>query len=79
MFRVGAIKFQLCLEGNAESKASFNTLFNCVSGRIDIIIEEFEYEIVSCICNWKIFRKDFKKSFFLSVFGGCPKLEKLTE
>ncbi len=60
MLRVGAIEFQLSLQGNAECQSAFNTFFNCVAWGVDIIIEEFENKIISCVGNGKIFRKDLK-------------------
>ena len=38
--RVGAIQFELRLQGHAVRKSYFEALLNAVTGRVDVIIEE---------------------------------------
>src|ERR1035437_2325894 len=60
MFRICTVKFQFCFKRNTESESALDTFFYCITWRVNIIIQKFEYEIVPCISYREIFRKDFK-------------------
>src|SRR4030043_2337155 len=79
VFRIGAIEFKLCLKRDTECQTALYTLINGIPRRVNVIIEEFENEIISCIGNWEVFCKDLKESFFFPVFRSGSKLEKLSE
>ena len=76
---VGARKSQLGLERNAVGKAAFDALGNAVPGRIDIVIEKFEDEIVSCVGDGEVFGENLVQPFVLPVVGVGFQLEEILE
>ena len=51
MLRICAVELQLCLQRHAVCQPSVETFVDRVAGRVDEVVYEFEYEIVSGIGN----------------------------
>ena len=47
--------------------------------KINKIIQEFKYKLISSIGNWKVLTKYFEEPLALSVFRSCFQLEKFSE
>ncbi len=71
---VGAVKFKFCFERNAIGKSALKTLLDRVAGRINIIVEKLEHEIVARVGDGEIFCEHFVKSLILSLFRGSVEL-----
>ena len=59
MVRVCAVKLQFGLQGYTICQPPFQALVNRIAGRVDEVVQKFKNEVVSCICDWKILRKNF--------------------
>ena len=57
--RVCAIKLEFGLEGHTVRKAAFQTLLNGIAGRINIIIQKLQHEIITCVRNREVLAKYF--------------------
>ena len=76
---VGTVQLQLGLQGHAVRKAALETLLDRVTGRINIVIDELQNEVVPGVGDWKILLKHFVKAFVLAVLGRRVHLEKIAE
>jgi hypothetical protein len=72
-------QFQFCLQGNSIGKATFNALLNGISGWIYKVVQKFQNEYISGICNGEVFTENHEKSFAFAFIGGCVKLKKFLE
>ena len=79
MLVVGTVQLQLGLQGHAVRKAALETLLDRVTGRINIVIDELQNEVVPGVGDWKILLKHFVKAFVLAVLGRRVHLEKIAE
>ena len=76
---VRAVKFQLCFQRDAVRQTALQTLLNRVAGRVDIVVDELQNEVVPGIRDGEIFLKDLVKALVLTVFGRSIHLEKVPE
>ena len=79
VLRVFTAQFHLGLQWHTISQATFDTLLNGLTRRIDIIIQEFKFEIVSRIRDGKILFEDFVQAFVQTVVGIGFNLEEVFE
>ena len=79
VFRIFTAQFHLGFQWHAVSKATLDALLNRITGRIDIIIQEFEFEIVSRVCDGEILLEDFVEAFIQTVVGIGFDLEEIFE
>jgi hypothetical protein len=79
MVGVGAIEFQLCLEGHAVCQSTFQTLFDGIARRVDIIVQEFQHEIVTRIRDGEVLREDLVQAVVLAKLGRSIQLEEILE
>ena len=76
---VGAGEAQLGLERHAEGEASFDALRDAVPGGINIVVEEFEDEIVSRVGDGEVLGENLVEAFVLPVVGIGLELEEVFE
>ena len=76
---VRAIEFEFRLQGYAVRETALQTLFDRVAGRIDIVVDEFQYEIVPGIRDGEILLKHLVQPLVLTVLGRGIHLEEVTE
>ena len=76
---VRAVEFQFGLEGYAVSQTALQTLLNRVAGRVDIVVDELQYEVVTCVGNGKILLKHLVEALVLTILGRGVHLEKISE
>ncbi len=76
---IGAVQFESCLEGDAVSESSHQTLFNSVTRRVYVIVEELEYEVVASVGNGEVLGKHFVQSLVSALFGRGVELEEVAE
>ena len=69
MVGVGAIELQLRLEGDVIGKALLQTLFDRVTGRVDIIVKKLKNEVVAGIGDWEILGKHLVETVVLAQLG----------
>ena len=79
MLRIGTIELEFRLEGYAVSQTALQALVNRIAGRVDIVIDEFQNEIVPSIRNREILSEHLVKAFILTVFGRSVQLEKVVK
>ena len=79
MVGVCAIKLQLRLQGHAVGEASFKALGYGVTGRIDVVIEKLQHEIIAGVGNWEVLRKHLVKALVLALLGGSVELQEVAE
>ena len=79
MIRVGAVKFQFSLQGNTVRQSALKTLIYAVAGRIDIIIEKFQYKVIASIRDREILGKDFVQAVILTQFRRSIELQEIFE
>jgi hypothetical protein len=77
--RVGARKLQLSLEGHAIGKSAFQTLLYAVSGRVDVIVQKLQYEVVAGVCDREILCKHLIESLVLTAFRRSIELQEIAE
>ena len=69
MIGVCTVQLQLGFQRHTVGQTALETLFDRVTRRIDIIIEEFENEVVASVGYREVFCKNFEKAFVVSFFG----------
>ena len=79
VFRVRTVEFQFGLERYAVGQAAFEALLYGITGRVDIVIDEFQNEVVPCIGYREIFHEHLVESLVLAVLCGGVELEKVVE
>lgn len=79
VFRIFATQFHLGFQRHTVGQAAINTLLDGIAGRIDVIIQEFEFEIVSRIGDREILLENLVKAFIQAVVGIGLDLEKVFE
>ena len=79
VLRVFATQFHLGFQRHAVSQAALDALLDGIAGRIDVIIQEFEFEIVSRIGDGEILLEDFEQTFVQTVVGVGLDLEEVFE
>ena len=79
MLGVRAVEFQFCLERHTVGKTAFQTFSDGVARGVDVIIEEFEDEIVSRVSDGEIFLENLEEAFVLTVVGIGFQLEEILE
>ena len=77
--RIFATQFHFGLQRNAVSKATLDTLLDGITGRINVIIKEFELEIISCVSDGEILFENFKQPLVKTVVGIGLNLEEVFE
>ena len=77
MIRISAIKFQLSLQRHTVSLATLQTLLYRVTGRVDVIIQEFKNEIVPGVRNREILCKNLVETLVISFFRRSVKLKEI--
>ena len=79
MVRIRTVEFQLGFQGDAIRKAAVQTLLDGVAGRIYIVVQELQDEIIARVGNREIFRKNLIKPLVISFFRRRLQLEKVAE
>ena len=79
MIRVGAEQFQFCLQRHTVSETSLQAFLNGVARWVDIIIQKFQNEIVTCIGNREILREHLIQAIVLAQFWWCVQLQEVLE
>ena len=79
MLRICAVELQLCLQRHAVCQPSVETFVDRVAGRVDEVVYEFEYEIVSGIGDGEYLLEYFEQSFITAVFRCGVQLEEILE
>ena len=74
MFRVSAIKFHLSLQWHTIGQSTLQTLVYGVAWRVNEIVKELEYEIVTGVCNREILREHLVQSVILTFLRRCVQL-----
>ena len=74
-----AFELQLCLQRHTLSQTTLQTLLNGVTRRVDIVIEKFEFEIVSCVSDWEVLAENTVETLVLAVLCCCIHLEEIPE
>ena len=77
MVRIRAVEFHLGLQGYTIGQAALQTLFDGVSGRVDVIIQELQNEIVARIGNRKVLCEHLIKTVVLAFLGGSIQLKEI--
>ena len=77
MLRICAVELQLCLQRHAVCQPSVETFVDRVAGRVDEVVYEFEYEIVSGIGDGEYLLEYFEQSFITAVFRCGVQLEEI--
>ena len=72
-------QLQLCFQRHRVRKAALHTLFDSVTWRVNEIIQEFQYEDVSCVGDRKIFLEHTEQAFIVTLIGRSFKLEEILE
>jgi hypothetical protein len=68
---------QLGFQRNSIRKSTFHTLLYRIAGRINKVIEEFEYKNVAGIGDRKVLFEYFKESFVVTLVGRSFQLEEI--
>ena len=55
------------------------TLLNGVTGRVNVIVQEFQDEIVPGVGYREVLRENFIESFVLALFRWCVQLKEILE
>ena len=76
---VFAAQLHLGLQRDAIGQAALDALLDGIAGRIDIIIQEFEFEIVTRVRDGEILLEDFEEAFVQTVVGVGLNLEEILE
>ena len=79
VFVVRAVKFQLCFQRDAVRQTALQTLLDRVAGRVDIVVDELQNEVVPGVRDGEIFLKDLVQALVLTVFSRSVHLEKVPE
>ena len=79
MLVVGAVELQLGLEGHTVGQAALQTLLDGVAGRVDIIVQELQNEIVASVRDGEVLAEDFVESVVLAEFRWSIQLEEVLE
>ena len=79
MVRVSAVELEFGFQGHRIGQTAVETLVDGVAGRIDIIIEELEYEVVTGVGDREILRKHLVESLVVPLFGRGVELKEILE
>ena len=79
VFVVRAVELQLGFQRNAVRQTALQALLDRVTGRVDIVVDKLQNEIVPGIRDGEIFLEDLVKALVLTVFGRGVHLEKVPE
>ena len=79
VFVVRAVELQLGFQRNAVRQTALQALLDRVTGRVDIVVDKLQNEIVPGIRDGEIFLEDLVEALVLTVFGRGVHLEKVPE
>ena len=79
VLRIRTIQFEFGFKGNTIGQTTFNTLINRIPGRVNLVVQEFQNEIITCVCDGKIVTENPVQAFYFSVLRCGFHLEKLSE
>jgi hypothetical protein len=79
MIGILAGQSQLSLQRYAKGQTMLQTLFDSVTGRVNIIVQKFQFVIVPGIGDGEILRKNFVESLVLAFLRWCVQLEEILE
>lgn len=77
--RVGTVQFELGFEGHRVGQAALKAFSYSVTWGIDVIVEKFQYEIVTSVGNREVLGKYFEKPLVVAFFGRSVKLQEVLE
>lgn len=77
--RVGTIQFELRFERHRIGQAALKAFSYSVTWGIDIVVEKFQYEIVTGVGNREVLGKYFVKPLVVAFFGRSVKLQEVLE
>ena len=69
VFGIGTIQFQFRLQRYAVRESALEALVHAVTGRIDIVVDELQYEIIPRIGNREVLHEHLVQPFVLAVLG----------
>ena len=79
VFVVRAVEFELRFQRHAVREAAFEALFDRIAGRVDIVVDKLQNEVVPGIGNGEILLKHLVQPLVLTILGRRVHLEKVTE
>ena len=79
MIRVCTIKLQLSFQRYTVSQTAFNTIFDRILRRVNVVVQKLENEIVAGICNREVLSKHLVQAIILAEFWRGIQLEKVLE
>ena len=79
VIRVGTAQLKLSLERHTIRIPAFETFFDAVARRVDVVVEELESEIIAGVRNWEVFCKHLVKPLVSTLFRRSVELEKVSE
>ena len=79
MVGIRAIELQLSLQRHAVGQSALQAFVDGIAGRIDVVVKELQYEIVSCVCNWEVLGEHLVESVVLTLLSGRIQLQEITE
>ena len=77
--RVGAIELELGLEGHTVGESALQTFVNSVAGRIDVVVEKFEYKVIARVGYGEVLGKNLVKALVVTLLGRCVELKEILE
>jgi len=79
MIRIGAVKLHLSLQGDTVGQSSLKTFIDRVTGRIDIIVEELEHEIVTRVRDREVLCEHLIQTVVLTLLRRRVELKEIAE
>ncbi len=76
---VCTIKLQLGLQRHAVGQTTLQTLLNRIAGRVDIVVEKFEHEVIAGVRDREVFREDLVQALIVALLGRSVKLQEVLE
>ena len=76
---VGTVEFQFRLQGHTVCQATLQALLDGVAGRVDVIIEEFEYKVVTGVRYGEVLGEHLVESLVVPFFGRGVELQEVLE
>ena len=68
MVGVGAVELQPGLQGHGIGESALQTLFDAVAGRINVIVQEFQDEVVAGVSDGEVLGEHLVQAIVLTQF-----------
>ena len=79
MLVVRTVELQLRLEGYAVGQTTLQTLLNRVAGRVNVIIDKLQNEVVPGVRDREVLLEDLVQPLVFTILGRRVHLEEVTE